>query len=174
MPIHRWHLVLRAAPVLWLEVERPGVDLSALSVVSQESVVEVSDKGTQAKTLPQEDACLRVLALGSNSSQQGRNRALAFSRFSVNPLVQRSMTIGSQILLPANRFVKVPVQSSQRLAALVTAAKDSAQTANLAAMLHSRDPRLPRIKRLLSELVFGDLPERQASRQVLAILGQSR
>jgi hypothetical protein len=53
-----------APPVLLLEVERPGVDLSALSVVSQESVVEVSDKGTQAKTLPQEDACLRVLALG--------------------------------------------------------------------------------------------------------------
>ena len=117
---------------------------------------------------------LRVLALGRNSSRQGRDRALAFSRFSVNPLVQRGMTLGSQILLPANRFVKVPVQSSQRLAALVTAAKDSAQTANLAAMLHSRDPRLPRIKRLLSELVFGDLPERQASRQVLAILGQSR
>lgn len=117
---------------------------------------------------------LRVVVLGRSSSASGRQRALAFANSSISAESQSNLTMGSQSVLPANRFVQVPVQSSQRLAALVTAAKDGAQTANLAAMLDNRDPRLPRIKRVLSELVFGDLPERQASRQLLAILGQSR
>ena len=59
---------------------------------------------------------LRVLALGRNSTARGRERSLAFGRYSVNPLTQRSMTLNSQITLPANRFVGVPVQSSQTLA----------------------------------------------------------
>ena len=116
---------------------------------------------------------LRVLVLGRSSTASGRQRALAFADSSISAESQSNLTIGSQSVLPANRFVQVPIRGSQRLAALVASAQDGAQTANLAALIHSHDPRLRQIQRVLTELVFGDLPERQASRQLLAILRQS-
>lgn len=113
---------------------------------------------------------LRVLALGSNSSQQGRNRALAFSRFSVNPLVQRSMTIGSQILLPANRFVKVPIQSSLTLKAMSDSQQASLRTAEIANLLHDDDPRLERAQSLITQLVFGEITPKGAANALIALM----
>jgi hypothetical protein len=113
---------------------------------------------------------LRVLALGRNSSRQGRERALAFSRFSVNPLVQRGMTLGSQILLPANRFVKVPLQSSVTLQAMSDSQKAGLRTAELANVLHVDDPRLDRAQTLITQLVFGEITPQGAATALIALM----
>ena len=46
----------------------------------------------------------------------------------MNPLSQRNLTLGSQVVLPANRFVNVPVSSSAVLSAMVTSAQQGSQT----------------------------------------------
>ncbi|MCT0216266.1 extracellular solute-binding protein [Synechococcus sp. CS-1330] len=113
---------------------------------------------------------LRVLALGTNVSRSSRKRALAFSRFSVNPLSQRNLTLGSQVALPANRFVRVPLSSSATLRAMVTSAEQGRQTNTLMALTHSNDPRLAEIQTLLTTLVFGEVPPNKAGQSLVAIL----
>jgi arabinogalactan oligomer/maltooligosaccharide transport system substrate-binding protein len=113
---------------------------------------------------------LRVLALGTNASRSSRERALAFSRFSVNPLSQRNLTMGSQVVLPANRFVRVPLSSSATLRAMVTSAEQSKQTNTLGELIHSNDPRLAEIQTLLTTLVFGEVPPSKAGQSLVAIL----
>ena len=113
---------------------------------------------------------LRVLALGRSSSAAGRRRALAFSLYNVNPLTQRTLTLGSQTVLPANRFVTVPVQSSQVLAAMVAAANQGLQANSLVTLVHTNDPRLPRVQTLLTGLVFGESSPEGASTELIKIL----
>ena len=113
---------------------------------------------------------LRVLALGRSSSRAGRRRALAFSYYIINPLNQRTLTLGSQTVLPANRFVTVPTQSSQLLAAMVTAADQGRQTNSLVALVHLNDPRIPRVQTLLTKLVFGETNPAGASTELIRIL----
>ena len=111
-----------------------------------------------------------MLALGPSSSAAGRRRALAFSSYSVNPLTQRTLTLGSQTVLPANRFVTVPVQSSQVLAAMVAAANQGLQANSLVTLVHSNDPRIPRLQTLLTQLVFGEASPNGATTELIEIL----
>lgn len=113
---------------------------------------------------------LRVLALGRSSSAAGRRRALNFSFYSVNPLTQRTLTLGSQTVLPANRFVTVPVQSSQVLSAMVAASNQGLQANSLVTLVHTNDPRIPRLQTLLTELVFGESSPEDASTELVQIL----
>lgn len=99
---------------------------------------------------------VRVIALGPHSSGNARRLALAFGRFSANPLTQRTMTTGSLSVLPANRFVNLPLQSSQQLQAMHTAVEQGRQTNALAALIHSNDSRLPQVQNLFTRLVFGE------------------
>ncbi|MEY3767898.1 MAG: hypothetical protein RLZZ11_968 [Cyanobacteriota bacterium] len=112
---------------------------------------------------------LRVLALGRSSSQEGRKRAIAFSRFSVNPLVQRSLTLGSETLLPANRFVKVPLQSSRTLEAMVASQTEGQQASTLVATLHNNDPRITATQSVLTQLVFGEVSPSGATNNLLSL-----
>lgn len=116
---------------------------------------------------------LRVLALGKTSSRSSRDRAITFGRFSVNPLSQRNLTLGSQVVLPANRFVKVPVSSSLVLEAMVTSAQQSNRTTLLGDLLHSRDPRLASTQGLITELVFGEVSPASASQSLIAALRET-
>lgn len=113
---------------------------------------------------------LRVLALGRSSSREGRQRALTFARFSVNPLMQRSLTLGSQTLLPANRFVKVPMQSSLILEALVTSQSGGARTTTMANLLRNDDPRLKGVQALITQLVFGEVKPQEATNALIELL----
>ncbi len=113
---------------------------------------------------------LRVLALSRGSSAMGRKRALAFTKFAVNPLVQRDLTIGSQTVLPANRYVKVPVSSSTVLAAMVKAGEQGSQINEMVAMLHSNDPRIQTNEQLISQLVFGEMTPQEATDQMITVL----
>jgi len=113
---------------------------------------------------------LRVLALGRSSSAAGRRSALAFSSYTVNPLTQRTLTLGSQTVLPANRFVTVPEQSSQVLAAMVAAANQGLQANSLVNLVHINDPRIPRLQTLLTQLVFGEASPNGATTELIRIL----
>lgn len=113
---------------------------------------------------------LRVFALGSSSSAAGRARAIAFIRFSANPLMQRMLTVGSQTLLPANRFVKVPVQSSQVLAAMDLSNRQSDQFSQIVKLMHDNDPRVPKVQALITELVFGEESARSSTEALIQIL----
>jgi hypothetical protein len=113
---------------------------------------------------------LRVLALGRNSSRASRQRALAFSRFLVNPLMQRSLTLGLQTLLPANRFVKVPVQSSSSLEALVASEEQGVRTTTMATLFLDEDPRLAAAQTLITQLVFGEMRPHEATNALIELL----
>lgn len=113
---------------------------------------------------------LRLLSLGRNSSRAGRARALAFSHYSVNPLSQRNLTLGSLIVLPANRFVRVPVQSSSVLEAMVTASLQGRQTDQLVARFQTEDSRPEALQSLLTRVVFGEESPAAATSQAIAIL----
>ena len=117
---------------------------------------------------------LRVIGLGKNSSQAGRDRALAFSRFSLNPLTQRTVTVGEATYLPANRFVRVPVASSAVLAAMQTASQQGQMTNTLISNIHHQDRRIVRIQSLINELVFGEVSPDSATTQAIRILRERR
>jgi hypothetical protein len=117
---------------------------------------------------------LRVLALGKNSSGPGRQRALAFSRYGLNPLTQRNITVGSAVYLPANRFVRVPVASSSVLAAMQTAGQQGRQANTVLNQIHIGDRRIGRMQNLVNELVFGEVNPGPATDQMIRILREGR
>lgn len=98
---------------------------------------------------------LRVFALGRNSSAAGRERALAFSDFSINPLSQRKLSLGSQSVLPANQYVGVSVSGSESMAAMVSSARQGQQTNAISMVLQNDQARITQAQNELIELVFG-------------------
>jgi ABC-type glycerol-3-phosphate transport system substrate-binding protein len=94
-----------------------------------------------------------VMALGSDSSPPQRRLALQLAELSLDPLVQREITLQSQMVLPANRFVSVPVASSGRLAALEQAQRQFDQRSKLFKASYSAD-RLRRMEPLVEDLLW--------------------
>lgn len=117
---------------------------------------------------------LMVWSFGNNSTPRQRLTAEAFARFSINPLVQRNITVGTQATLPVNRFVQVPVQSSEVLQVLVAAAEQAANSRTMAALVRGRPGILEQTRNTLSQLVFGELTPEQAATQLIAILEDRR
>ena len=117
---------------------------------------------------------IRVLALGSNSTRRARAAAIAFGSFTVNPLVQRALTVGTFTVLPVNRHVSIPVSSSQTLAALVRAREQGDQTNQLRRMLHPLDPRPQQMQALVTDLVFGEVAPEAAGDRLIQILQRKR
>jgi len=113
---------------------------------------------------------LRVVTLGRNSSGEQRQMAIALSRYSLRPMVQRSFTLENQVFLPVNRHVTVPVQSSQALATLVAAGRQGEGVAPLLARLHEADPRANELEEVIMPLVFGMTDPQQAVQDSLRIL----
>ena len=100
-----------------------------------------------------------------------RERALSFSRFVVNPLIQRTLTIGTETL-PANRFVKVPVQSSETLAAMVTSQQGGQQVTRILSEIHDDDPRRLQAQGLITQVVFGEKTPTSAADELIQLLAQ--
>lgn len=117
---------------------------------------------------------LRVFALGRSSSQAGRERAIAFSRFAVNPLVQHNLTVGAQTVLPANRFVKVPTQSSGTLKALSASKSSGQRSAAVSDLLHQDDPRIISAQSIISSLVFGEVSPNKAANDLIHLFQKER
>jgi hypothetical protein len=96
---------------------------------------------------------MMVMALGSDSSPPQRRMALELSELSLDPLVQRELTLESRMILPANRFVQVPVASSGRLAALEQAQRQFDQRSKLLTSSFSAD-RVQRLQPLVEDLLW--------------------
>ena len=94
-----------------------------------------------------------VMALGSDSSPPQRRLALDLAELSLDPRVQREITLQSLMVLPANRFVSVPVASSGRLAALEQAQRQFDQRSKLFKASYSAD-RLRRTQPLVEDLLW--------------------
>ncbi len=123
---------------------------------------------------PSPVSLFRVLSLGSDSSPAQRAMALALARFSVQPLVQRSLTLETLSFLPANPHVSVPVQSSSDLAAMVQAEDQASGLEDTLAGLHGGDPRLAQVNAVIVPLVFAVLEPAEAVERLLTILRSGR
>jgi hypothetical protein len=118
---------------------------------------------------------LRVLALGTNSSPVQREMALALTRFSIGPLVQRNFTLQNLSFLPSNPRVSVPVLSSAALQAMVISRQQGVGTDQLLADLHSEDARMQALQeQVMVPLLFGVLEPRNATDQMISILRTSQ
>ena len=84
------------------------------------------------------------------------------------------MTIGSLTVLPANRFVSLPLQSSQQLQAMQIAAEQGQQTNPLAGLMLSDDSRFPQMQTLLTRLVFGEATPAATADALLPVLERRR
>lgn len=117
---------------------------------------------------------IRVLALGRNSTPRARQAAIAFSEFTVNPVVQRASTLGSFTVLPVNRHVEIPVNSSRILAALAHAREQGLQSDQLLPLIKPSDPRPAAVQGLISQLVFGELSPEEATPRLIRLLQPPR
>jgi ABC-type glycerol-3-phosphate transport system substrate-binding protein len=113
---------------------------------------------------------LRVLTLGRGSTPRQRQLAIQLAHFSLNPLMQRSLTLLNRSVLPVNPQVRVPVNASHVLAALEMASRQAEQAGPVLAVLHTADPRIPRLREVLVQGVFAELSPDQAAQQLVAIL----
>ena len=113
-----------------------------------------------------------VMALGSDSSPAQRRLALELSELSLDPLVQREITLESLMVLPANRFVSVPVASSGRLAALEQAQRQFNQRSKLFTASYSADrlrQRQPLVEALLWKVMLGVVTPQQGTEALLRL-----
>lgn len=115
---------------------------------------------------------LSVLALGSDSSPSQRRMALELAELSLNPLVQRELTLQGRMLLPANRFVPVPVASSGRLAALEQAQRQIDRRSRLLNAAYSADrvrQMQPQVEALLWKVMLGVVTPAQGADAMLLL-----
>ena len=107
---------------------------------------------------------IMVMALGSDSSPRQRRLALELAELSLDPLVQRKLTLESQMVLPANRYVPVPVASSGRLAALEQAQRQFNGRSRLLTTSYSADrerQKEPVVEDLLWKVMLGVVTPQQ-------------
>ena len=88
---------------------------------------------------------LRVWSFGRDSSPHQRRLAEDLAVLSLNPVLQRSITLATRSVLPANRYVPLPVASSGQLAALAEAQQQFLSGSRLITSSFSSD----RVNRLL-------------------------
>lgn len=105
----------------------------------------------------------RVLVFGRNSSPAQQRIAREVASFSVNPLVQRNLTLSTLILLPVNRFVPAPVASSAVLAAMVRSAEQSERSTPVIQGLIGNSKAEKALSAVLNRVLFGELSPRQAA-----------
>ncbi len=105
----------------------------------------------------------RVLVFGRNSSPAQQRIAREVASFSVNPLVQRNLTLSTFILLPVNRYVPPPVASSAVLAAMVRSAEQSERSTPVIYRLIGNSTAEKALSAVLNRVLFGELSPRQAA-----------
>ena len=112
----------------------------------------------------------RVLALGMNSSANQRRIAMELARFSINPLVQRKLTMHSLDVLPVNRFVPAPVASSSVLESMVRSAEAAEQANPLVLELMDNRAALPALATILSRVIFSEIDPSSGTKELIEAL----
>ncbi|MEB3331720.1 MAG: hypothetical protein VKI83_04410 [Synechococcaceae cyanobacterium] len=117
-------------------------------------------------------SALRTVALGVDSSPGQRRLALELVGLSLNDLVQRDMTLSTRMILPANRFVPMPVASSGRLAALAAAQSqfdDSSFSLLRPYSLDEVNRVLPHFEAIVTQVMTGMISPEQGAEALLAL-----
>jgi ABC-type glycerol-3-phosphate transport system substrate-binding protein len=112
----------------------------------------------------------RVLVFGRSSSPAQARATEALAAFVVSPLIQRSLTLTSLDLLPANRQVTPPATAGSSLAALLAAQAQTDALPSDTWMDRLSPTQERRIKGVLVGLLFGEVDTAQAADQVIAAL----
>ena len=118
----------------------------------------------------------RIWALGTDSSADQRRLALALAELSLDPILQREITLSGRYTIPANRYVPIPVASSGQLAAMATALSQFRQTAWKGAISYSQDAVervLPSLESIVNQVMEGILTPDEGS-EMLQQLGRRR
>lgn len=158
---------LAAGSLDWISCESSDLDGLWRSMGSHLGISTLPDgEGQQASPLNN----LRVLALGRNSSRHQRAMAIALARYSLKPLVQRTLTLDNRSFLPVNRYVSVPVRSSQVLTTMVAARQQGESSEELMSWFHRHDPGVKQLEAVLVPLVFGVIEPEAATEAALRIL----
>ncbi|MCP9928245.1 ABC transporter substrate-binding protein [Cyanobium sp. CH-040] len=124
--------------------------------------------GSQGQPSPV--SVLLMWAYGRNSSPVQRQAAEELVRFSLNPPVQRAMTLRGRTLLPVSREAPLPVASSTRLAALVTAQQQAQDArARISQLLVMRN-REEDFNRILIAFHYGNLGVDEATDALVRLL----
>jgi len=112
---------------------------------------------------------VRVVAFGLNSSPLQRRKAMDLVLLSLNPLVQRALSLSDAEVVPVNRYAPPPVASSATLKALVRSQGYVKSDALQSLALSSSDMRRISlvIERVLTPLVVGLGSTRQATDQLI-------
>lgn len=116
----------------------------------------------------------RVLVFGRSSSPRQAQAAEILASFVVSPLIQRSITLSSLDLLPANRQVIPPAAESSPLAVLLAAQAQADALPPDPWMARLLPEQEQRIKASLVALLFGELDPAAAADQVIATLRGGR
>ena len=115
----------------------------------------------------------RVWALGRDSTPEQRRLALQLAALSLDPLIQRQLMLLGHALLPANRFVPIPVASSGRLATLAAGERQYQQGSYTLLLkpfaLDPVQPMLPRIEAVITDVMVGLYTPQQGADALLAL-----
>ena len=115
----------------------------------------------------------RVWALGRDSTPEQRRLALQLAALSLDPLIQRQLMLLGHALLPANRFVPIPVASSGRLATLAVGERQFLQGSSSLLLtpfsLDRLQPKLPRIEAVITDVMVGLYTPQQGADALLAL-----
>lgn len=115
----------------------------------------------------------RVWALGRDSTPEQRRLALQLAALSLDPLIQRQLMGLGHALLPANRFVPIPVANSGRLATLAAGERQFRQgNSTLLRTTFSLDrvkPMLPRVEAVITDVMVGQYTPQQGADALLAL-----
>lgn len=118
---------------------------------------------------------VRGWAFGRDSSPRQRQLAEELALLSLNPMLQRQITLANQSTLPANGLVSVPFADSGRLAALGQAQQQVLANRRVLALPLSADrldTMVQRIEELVYEVITGVLSPRQGAEALLQLEGR--
>jgi ABC-type glycerol-3-phosphate transport system substrate-binding protein len=117
---------------------------------------------------------LRAWAFGRDSSPRQRQLAEELVLLSLDPMLQRKITLATESTLPVNQSVAIPVAASGRLAAMAQAQQQLMVKGRVLALPLSADGiarMLPRIEELVYQVITGELSPRQGAELLLDLEG---
>lgn len=117
---------------------------------------------------------VRAWAFGRDSSPRQRQLAEELVLLSLDPMLQRKITLATESTLPVNQLVSIPVAASGRLAAMAQAQQQLMVKGRVLALPLSADRivrMLPRIEDLVYQVITGELSPRQGAELLLDLEG---
>ena len=110
---------------------------------------------------------VRVLAFGSDSSQQQRLAAQRFASYLMSPIVQQNLSRQSAAYLPANRLVKRPQGYANTFNAMIQSREQAEASEPAISALNPYSDNTRRLTALLTPLIFGQTSAEDTTQQLL-------